>query len=419
MPGHLLFHACDPAECRQYVNVQLNTLPLALFLARVLNRTLVLPPFMIFRNQGQPDMYADGGHDQIHAYYRPFGTYFNVSGLQAAADVIEFDNFLDMHDGMLPIDRLWYTQHKHVMKAGPETCVALTRKLFTTGGVLGAPAKLGDFQCGQLDVNGVHGYERWLEDYAPARLAPGMKSSIEGVGTLMVLGEWWGSTNYPDEAIDPTLLPPPTPSSIVAMNLHFNDELHVAASSFISAHLSAGFVSVHWRHGDYINWRKQAPPDTVATFALEALDNASAPSPRHVFLATNCKDVSQIREVERLLTKGGAKLVRYFSGDGVDRPRAAFLEQIIASHASTFIYSAASFFSQTIVRERRNKQLGPSLSMHGMEQKIDFEQMRELERSGIIGPNATSGPGATSFPTVPIFEQPLFPGASLGIKDEL
>lgn len=421
MPGHLLFHACDPADCRQYANVQINSLPLALFLARVLNRTLVLPPLMLFRTQGQHELYLDGGHDQANAYYRSFGEYFNVSRLQDVADVIVWDTFVASHEGALPIDRLWYVQHAGALRAGPEACVELTRKLLHGSGqsgtrVLGSPVSVGHFQCGPVQLNGPHGFETWLRDYAPSRLAAGMPSSLEHVDTLMVLGEWWGSTNYADEAVDPQLLPPPLPSVLINEHLEFNDELHAAAAAFIDAHLSAGYVSVHWRHGDYQQWSKQAPPEVVAAAALAALANMSTPASKDIFLATNCKEVSQIREVERLVTHGGARLVRYFSdgGDGGDRPRAAFIEQLVASRAATFLFTASSFFSHTIVRERRNRKLGPSVSMHGREQRLDFDEMRELVASGVVG--IGRGPGSLK---VPIFEQPMFAGASVGDKQEL
>mgnify|MGYP001358761893 CR=1 FL=1 len=56
------------------------------------------------------------------------------------------------------------------------------------------------------------------------------------------------------------------------------------------------------------------------------------------------KDEGQLREAEQLLANGGASLVRYHGGKDDDPPRVAFLEQLIASRATIFLYSAASFY---------------------------------------------------------------------------
>ena len=58
----------------------------------------------------------------------------------------------------------------------------------------------------------------------------------------------------------------------------------------------------------------------------------------------------------------------------------AFLEQLIASRATIFLYSAASFYSQTIVRERRRRGLGPSVVLHGREQYMDLAHMRTIAK---------------------------------------
>ena len=195
MSGFLIYHACDPVDCRQYVNVQLNSLPLALFVARALNRTLVLPPFMLFKEQGQSALYQDDGHDQDNAYFRTFGTYFNVSALQEAhANVIDWGEFVRVQEGnMLRIDHLLYHQHGHQLSDGPGACARNVRRLLrlneaildkdeaaaldTRGPWRGAPvgrlfgvhAAVASFQCGTLDLNSVDGHERWLVDYAPPR----------------------------------------------------------------------------------------------------------------------------------------------------------------------------------------------------------------------------------------------------------
>lgn len=191
-----------------------------------------------------------------------------------------------------------------------------------------------------------------------------------------------------------------------------------------------------------MQWNKQAPPEVVAAQALAALRNASVPAPWRVFLATNCKDSSQIVLVDRLLTQGGASLVRYqpLASDTPhlysDLPRRAFLEQLVASYAATFLYTASSFFSQTIVRERRRHARGPSVIMHGREQRMDFDQMAkwaaeerkmQAEASASPGngggearvPRGMMGPGGQR---KLIFDEPVFEGAALaagGAKLEL
>ena len=108
--------------------------------------------------------------------------------------------------------------------------------------------------------------------------------------------------------------------------------------------------------GDYTQWRKNASPAAVASAALSAIGNLTggasrrAGGPRQprrqlVFLATNCREGGSLAAVESLLNRGGASLVR-FAPAYDDPPRHAFVEQLIASHATTFLYSAASFYSQ-------------------------------------------------------------------------
>ena len=390
---HLLFTACDPAECRQYANVQLNTLPIALFLATALNRTLVLPPFMLFRAQGQHELYSDGGHDQSNAYYRPFSTYFNVSMLQREGlNVIDWPEYIAKADGVVSIDHLLYMQHAFALKKGPSACTNLVSRLLgldteddggvsmhgdaPVGKLLGVRVATAGYQCGDLDLNSPEALERWLRSYVHRKA-----SFLHELPTIAVLGVWWGSTNHADEDVDPTLLPPPVPSKRLEASLSFNDNLHAEADAFVLSNFgTGGFVSVHWRHGDYTQWAKHAPPAKLATLSLEALRNASVPSPWKVFLATNCKDEGQLREAEQLLANGGASLVRYHGGKDDDPPRVAFLEQLIASRATIFLYSAASFYSQTIVRERRRRSLGPSVVLHGREQYMDLAHMRAIAK---------------------------------------
>jgi hypothetical protein len=378
---YLVFHACDPADCRQYTNVQLNTLPLAVFLARILNRTLVLPPFMFFSTQGQSDLYRDGGHDQERALFRPFGAYFNVSQLQAATDVVDWPDFV-ASEGSVSIDHLYYLQHTHSLEKVSGGCPGLVRTLLgvepnevpqedgsVVGRMLGERVGVRGFQCGSLDLNGPDGHERWLRTYLPPRA-----SWLETQRVVGVLGAWWGrcatarnpmpagaarprerrqlsgtrapparSTNYADEAVSSQLLPPPVPSVVVDGALAFADDLLAEADAFIAARLGDAFVSVHWRHGDYIQWQKHAPPELVAAQALEALKNASVPAPsRRVFLATNCPDQQHLTVVQRLLAAGGAALVRFEADDVARRGgaendaadmqlRLAFVEQLIAA----------------------------------------------------------------------------------------
>ena len=123
-------------------------------------------------------------------------------------------------------------------------------------------------------------------------------------------------------------------------------------------------------------------------------------------------------EVEQRLVAGGAALVLY-AAQHDDLPRIAFVEQLIAARAATFLYSASSFFSQTIVRERQQRRLGPSVAMHGHEQRQDFEAMREFEAAASDDGNVGALlPGGRR--KIPIIHSPPFDGAALVLpKEEL
>ena len=420
--GHLVFMGCDPAECRQYTNVQLNSLPLALFVARILKRTLVLPPFMLFHTQGQSALYRDDGHDAKNAYYRPFGQYFNVSELAKAADVVEWDDFVRERGGSVHIDHLWYETHDHEVKKHGG-CPAMVARLLgaskdgagawklppspeASGELLGARATIAQFQCGPVDLNTPDAFERWIKHYVPKYVTA---TALDTAPVLALLGPWWGSTNYADEHVDPSLLPPPVPSAVVDASLVFADALHAEADAFVWERLGGpahGYASVHWRHGDYQQWRKHAPVEKVSKQALHGLADARVKRPWRVFLATNCPEEQQITELaHHLMRFDKTELVLYRGTD--DLPRNGFLEQLIAARASSFHYSAASFFSQTIVRERRRRGHGPSTPMHGREQVLDVTLLRDMEtdRDAEVehGPLLPGGRRQT-----PIFQRQLY-----------
>ena len=450
---YLIFAACDPAECRQYTNVQLNTLPLAVFLARIFNRTLVLPPLITFQAQGQVDLYQDGGHDASNALFTRMSNFFNLSALSAEIDLIEWHDFAAVNGSSpLTVDHLMYDKYQPAASKMPTTdgrhwCVEATRHLLgldaaidaatsevpPVGRLFDATARVASFRCGPAQLNHPEELERWAFDLSA-------ESWQAESRTLAVLGPWWGTTNAPDEGMESVLSP--TSSTLVETLLTFDERLIAEADAFIAKELGSGggggdkppsFVSVHLRHGDYIQWRKQAPLDVVASHVHAALLNQSAGNKlaepagaepagdakpaRLVFLATNCRDAVHIDRLRLLLRQqSGVKLVRYSPPPehAEDKLRTSIIEQLVAARAAQFLYTASSFYSHTIVRERRRRGLGPSIPMHGREQRSEIAYVpraaRKLSSNGEPPDPLSRGPGGNR---KLIWEEPVFAGDEL------
>ena len=165
---------------------------------------------------------------------------------------------------------------------------------------------------------------------------------------------------------------------------------------------------------------QQAPPLVVASSALAAMRNHSV---RLLFLATNCRDVRQLHTLSELVEKGeeddtadGAEgsssrpaggggsssssssgsegshatggssrrvVMRYVPSTPrfQEPPLLAAVEQLIAARAASFLYTGSSFYSHTIAEQRRRRDWGPSVNMHGREQRApsraEMQQSRE------------------------------------------
>ena len=160
---------CDPSDCRQYFNVQLQSLGLAVVLARALNRSLVLPPFLLVENQGLTSGYEPA--QQVGSPVR-FGHFFNVSRLRDAAarehglEVLEWHELLepssDPEPGVLELSRvLLHARQREAREQGCAAAAAQSLHLATSGAVrslrparhlLGVPLRVPTAQCGDARV---------------------------------------------------------------------------------------------------------------------------------------------------------------------------------------------------------------------------------------------------------------------------
>lgn len=374
--GLLLVTPCDPGECHIYFGVQRRAFPTAVSLARELNRTLVLPPFEWYEDQAQQftNTFKRTPQGKVPRFER-WSNLFDIDRLRAAGvDVVEF------HEAQIK------TINRAVLGTGNSGL-----QVPPPGPAVPEDVLAGHLVSERPCVHRQSGLRRnftFAESTTDGKAVSGKgvlythKAKIEALrcGVLPVsrpeviaaLGAWFDDAPVAalfDVGHHTHTLAPDTRGgwsrTVVERSLRPNAELEREAARFVEEVVLApsgassrarGFVALHWRHGDWIDYKLLTPLESVIRRTRAALDEQLKCVECPVFLMTNCRNASALLELRESLPT----LVTYEPAHAASRyalegPRLV-IEQSIAIRADAFVgmpRSAVSEFVETVRRVER------------------------------------------------------------------
>lgn len=382
----LIAWPCDPGECHIYFSQQRKALPTNVFMALATNRTLVLPPFTYYTGQAQ--VYTNVFKRQeegVRPLFMPVSDMYDLSAIESLGV-----RFMELHeylaDGkVLDIDLAVLSkglpaQHNSEGRDDPdadpsvlvpypckvEEGIAHNLSAVGSGELWGLPpsrVRVGELRCGYAMLA-----RAWDQAGQQARKYGDVVETDLWQGrpvvALLGAGHQLHSHAYSFDV-----------QQVLHSRLPFAQHLVAEAERFVAERIAplsprdadGAFVAVHWRHGDYVAYNLVKPVDEVVAKAKDALRMAKCDSCA-VFLATNCKDESEIELLRQEL--GAAPLVRYeppsgpagaqFSSEGF----VLALEQLIAARSTVFVKNGRSAVSVFIDAERRALGKPPSMSIN-------------------------------------------------------
>ena len=393
---HLLVTPCDPGYCHIYFGVQRNAFATALALATATNRTLILPPIEYYENQAQQ---ATSVFTQTEQARRPrfvrWSEIYDIDALRRAG--VQAVEYFDLPTRTVHFDRALLQnsgpslaghrfRHKRMASASApdgmhaKRCAigtgAKARGLLAnlsrsqrplhsaTGTLYGRQVTFGELHCGYFPLHPpgtANALRAWLAGTVHV-------AAIFNVGHLHTMRFVEHDSTAPQVAATVSAgvhLPAPALAGaadrfVKRLLLHGDTSQRSAAEAAPGTGATprfATFVSVHWRHGDYMSLKGAVtPPATVVRLALRALQEVQCHD-CPVFLMTNCRSESALAEVRRALPT----LVMYKPPKGSrlaeEGPR-LMVEQVIASQAGRFVgtqTSSVSEYVQELLEWRRAK----------------------------------------------------------------
>lgn len=402
---------CDPGECHIYFGQQRKALTTNFNLARATNRTLVLAPFTWY--EGQAQQYTNT-FKRTAAGVRPlftrFSELFDLSSFERPLSdgtrirVIELCDFAahEVAAGRrLEIDLAIMSKgiprnHERDLRSDPELDKRLVVPYNCSKPLEGIALNMSEAGSGELwgfsrEHVAVHELRCGYAMLAKAWAASGKQ--LADFGTRLESPELFGGKRL--VALLGTghqLHSHATDAAAADLNerLAYAPHLVAQAEAFVRESLAplvqaaraahglrelhaqsegAGYVSVHWRHGDYVPYGHVTEPEMLERKVAQARDKlpgACATCP--VFLATNCRDRHSIEQLRRLIAP--MPLLAYEPPDGPEgdpfRSEGTRLavEMLVAARASIFVRSSRSAVSAFIDVERRRLGLGaPELSV--------------------------------------------------------
>jgi hypothetical protein len=395
---------CDPGECHIYFMQQRKALPTNLNLARATNRTLVLPPFTWYEGQAQQ---FTNSFKRTAAGMRPLFTRFSelfdfeqfqraLGAAQQGLRALELHEFAarELAAGRRALDIELAVLSKGIPAAHaqsqradpaldprvvvPYPCmqplegVALNLSAPGSGELWGFPreqVRVRELRCGYAMLA-----RAWAHaGGSPAAFGSLLESPAEGrfLGKRVVamLGTGHQLHSHAHDGamqalVDGLRFAPPLVREAERFVAEVLTPLVCGAASHCRC---SGYVSVHWRHGDYVPYGHAHQPGTL----LERIEAARRKlGCRHcpVFIATNCGDAEAVGAVRSLLAP--AELVLYDPQPGAAGERfrsegaRLAVDQLIAARGAVFVRSSRSAVSIAIDMERRHLGLDtPDLSL--------------------------------------------------------
>ena len=413
--------AQDPGNCHIYFGVQLRALPTALSLARVTDRTLVLPPFEYY--EGQAQVWANSFKATASGrrpLFLPWSELFDIERLrEGGVHAVDYDNASVDHVDVA----LLQTGSAQTSGTSNKASAALAAKAANSlDGVLEPVAcrRRPDGLQHNLtfDATGATGEEgrpsgAWLYE---RRVAFGQllcgTLGFQRPEIVQALANWFGhapvaavfnvghhlhsrvgseaharehqyleahlrpnaqleseATRFISHAIRKPRVDSASADAAaagVAAAEAVTDEgtgaaRSAAAAAFLAGYQSGadeiggGFVAVHWRHGDYVQYKLLQSPSTVAGRVRKAIDASRCGPTCPIFLMSNCRNNSALEELSGLLPSEPityAPIEPRFADEG----RKLIVEVAIATRATAFVGSPRSAVTELVDTLRRARE---------------------------------------------------------------
>jgi peptide-O-fucosyltransferase len=288
----------------EQLNKQRRALMFYLDLALRLDRTLVLPRARLLRHS------PTAGASSSDAYeYARWGELFNVSALSKLHPVVELEDFLAEHG---VVQRVYVIRSKDCQ---PRSSI-------------------------EVHFNGIDGV-RVSELLCDAK-AQYVPHTLQALSLRSIA--FSGSTDQLQLSRALVLRP----------SVRFVQSTYDAAAQFVERSFGGEpFVAVHWRRTDFLLVRRSQPG--VLQSAEQVVKHVrrlqEATGIRHVYLATDSDDQSELDQIERAL-----RPVRHPRTDAaaslLDRARLANVEIVICGLASRLLGTRTSSYTLAIAEER-------------------------------------------------------------------
>ena len=376
---HLLVTPCDPGDCHIYFGVQLRALPTALALAKISDRTLVLPPFEYYEDQAQ--QFANAFRATASGQrplYVPFSKLFDLDRLRTGGmDAVDFDSVPSVSidaavvqtGGPSPaVRKSGASDTPHTLDAAliAEPCRAsrhgLRKNLSfapddttrpTAVRLYGRTLSIGEVACGAItNLNPDASLNALLAWWADVPMA-----ALFNVGHHFHTRVASGMHGREAESLAKHL----RPNAMLDREAErfVGEAIHLSTTAAGSA-VGARFIAAHWRHGDYVAYDTLTPPASFATRVSKAFEDAGcAPASRcALFLMTNCRDPAALDKLKEALP---APPIMYTpSADAyTDEGQRLVIEAAVASRAHAFVgspRSAVTDLVEILQRGRRHDQ---------------------------------------------------------------